>query len=133
MMTYVATLMLCAAIGSEKAPDLSPGWHDVCVEIGTAAHDVGVDPAIAIAVGWRESRFDRYAVGRDSELGPMQAKAMHCTQVPCDWLRIGVEVLDRYIDDHGIEGGLCRYKGAPAGCEAGRTRLALARRIGVVL
>ena len=125
MMTTIYALYVCANLAAAKAPDLARNWLPVCTEIAERAQLTTVRPELAVASAWHESRFDRDAIGALGEVGPMQVRPeIHCGGRCSDPIGAGLVVLARYVDRHGEADGVCRYRGAPAGCESPRVRLA---------
>jgi len=116
---------LCDALQRERA-DLYRDWRPVCREIAARAPGYGVRPALALAVAWHESRLNPHAIGALGEVGPLQVRPeMHCGGSDCaDRIGAGLTVLARYVGRHSERDGMCRYRGAPAGCDSPRVALA---------
>lgn len=113
MITTIASLLLCSTVAARQAPDI-PRDLGVCVDIATAAHDHGLSPRLAVAVGYRESRWRHGLVSSVGAVGPMQIRPeYHCdggTADGCDLVATGVQVLRRYLDEEGAAmPALCRY------------------------
>lgn len=116
---------VCDAIARIKGDDLARDWRPVCEEIAARAPGHGVRPALAVAVAWHESRLYRHAIGALGEVGPLQVRPeMHCGGTCADPIGAGLTVLARYVGRHGEADGMCRYRGAPVGCDSPRVALA---------
>lgn len=116
---------ICNALVEIKGADLARDWRGVCVEIAARAPGHGVRPALAVAVAWHESRLYRHAIGALGEVGPLQVRPeMHCGGTCADPIGAGLTVLARYVGRHGEADGMCRYRGAPVGCDSPRVALA---------
>jgi hypothetical protein len=130
-MTTIYTLaqaaLLCLRIGAHKAPDLAPTWLPVCVDIAERASATTVRPALAVATGWHESRFDPHVIGRAGEVGAMQCNpnAHDCH----DPIGVALRVLEDRVTRFGEARGVCAYRGAALDCRS--PRVALADRIEV--
>jgi hypothetical protein len=123
--TLAQAALICLRIGADKAPDLAHDWAPTCIEIAERASLTTVRPALAVAVAWHESRFNRRAIGAVGEVGPLQVRPeMHCSGHCADTIGAGLVVLARYIDRHGEARGMCRYRGAAMDCESPRVALA---------
>jgi hypothetical protein len=94
------------------------------VAVVRAARIADVDPALALAVMWRESR-GRPKARAGSHLGPMQVSSRwHCKRTDCGGtlgqVSAGVYTLRRYVRRWGLRDGLAVYKnGAGNRSEAG--------------
>lgn len=122
--TY-AVHRVCDAVERIKGDDLARDWRPVCEEIAARAPGHGVRPALAVAVAWHESRLYRHAIGALGEVGPLQVRPeMHCGGTCADPIGAGLTVLARYVGRHGEADGMCRYRGAPVGCDSPRVALA---------
>ena len=113
MITTIASLVLCSTVAARQAPDI-PRDLGVCVEIAETAHAHGVSPRLAVAVGYRETRWRRGLVSSVGAVGPLQVRPeYHCpdgTAEGCDLVTTGVLVLRRYLDEEGAAmPALCRY------------------------
>lgn len=123
--SVAAVVATCDALHEIKGDDLARDWRPVCEEIAARAPGYNVRPALAVAVAWHESRLYRHAVGALGEVGPLQVRPeMHCGGTCADPIGAGLTVLARYVGRHGEADGMCRYRGAPAGCESPRVALA---------
>lgn len=123
--SVAAVVATCDALHEIKGDDLTRDWRPVCEEIAARAPGHGVRPALAVAVAWHESRLYRHAIGALGEVGPLQVRPeMHCGGTCADPIGAGLVVLARYVGRHGEADGMCRYRGAPAGCQSPRVALA---------
>lgn len=100
-----------------------------CAFVAVAAIGHNVDPALAVAVGYNESRFDCDAVSITGCVGPMQVSPAHCPGGDCgscaDKALLGVALLGHLTRRHGLPRGLCAYAtGRP--CVPDRRRGAVA-------
>lgn len=113
MIATIASAILCAITAARQAPDI-PRDLRVCVDIAEAAYEHGVDPRIAVAVGYTESRWRHGLVSSVGAVGPMQVRPeYHCPDGRadgCDLVATGVRTLRRYLDEEGAAmPALCRY------------------------
>lgn len=123
--TIAQTFLICVNLYTARAPDIGRQWVNVCLEVAERASLTTVRPSLAVAVTWHESRMRRDVVGALGEVGPMQVRPeMHCNGYCADPIGAGLVVLSRYVDRHGEANGMCRYRGAPQGCESPRVALA---------
>jgi len=123
--TFAQAALICLRIGADKSPDLAHDWASTCIEIAERASLTTVRPALAVAVAWHESRFNRRAIGAVGEVGPLQVRPeMHCSGHCADTIGAGLVVLARYVDRHGEARGMCRYRGAALDCVSPRVALA---------
>lgn len=92
------------------------------------AHSYGLDPALVIAVIWRESCYQSDAIGDDGQaIGLMQIQprwhqdSMDRLEVtdltdPRDNILVGCDILAELIGQYGVTGGLTYYRwGQPDG------------------
>ena len=84
-----------------------------CLDVAREARAQGVEPTLAVAVAWHESRFDAVAESSMGARGPMQAiPRWWCprgTAEGCDLTAAGVSALRSYLAQHGEGRGLCHY------------------------
>lgn len=84
-----------------------------CEAIMEAAETHGVDPVLAIAVGWKESRWLPDAEGSAGEVGAMQiVPGYHCPDglANCDVIDAGVRALGAFTSRAPSQtSGLCAY------------------------
>ena len=86
----------------------------ICADIHDTAHSKGVDPLLAVSVGYHETRF-RYKIGAAGEIGPMQAIPRYwCPETgTCDSVDAGVDALRYMLRRYGdTRLALTRYNGA---------------------
>lgn len=111
--TTFMTLSLCTALllahPHASTTTYTIAWH-TCVSVAIAAELYDVDPDVAVAVMYMESKGDPDAVGDNGRArGPMQVHpALWCRDglhpLPC-----GVRALARLVHKHGRDDGLCFY------------------------
>ena len=110
-----------------------------CLDVSREARAQGVEPTLAVAVAWHESRFDAVAESSMGARGPMQViPRWWCprgTAEGCDLTAAGVAALRSYLAQHdGPAAGLCAYnagnKCGPRGRRYAEAVLASARRWG---
>jgi soluble lytic murein transglycosylase-like protein len=98
----------------------------VCVEISEESERQGVDPALAMAVGWHESRLRRTIRSHAGAIGPMQVLPRHwCSEYDehnCNTIEAGVRALKTYVNKYELDEALCRYNAGNIGCESRRAR-----------
>jgi hypothetical protein len=134
MWAQVKTTLACASIvvdlmGSALAQHDTKFRErvDICVRVAQQASLSNVDPALAIAVSWRESRLtEKHTPNSANCVGPMQIKyrywcpnargewsAQHAdgTLDSCDTVERGVFALSYYQKKHGnnLYRALCGY------------------------
>ena len=88
----------------------------VCVDVAREASDQGIDPWLAVAVAWTESRLIDGAYNRTvGASGPLQAvPKFWCpggVREGCDLTAAGVRALVKYTSRYGLSEGLARYAG----------------------
>tara|TARA_B100001173_G_scaffold305287_1_gene310478 strand:+ start:2109 stop:2537 length:429 start_codon:yes stop_codon:yes gene_type:complete len=82
----------------------------VCVDVVNEAQRQNVEPALAVAVAWRESALTRDAVSSAGAVGPMQVMPRFwCKSKSCNYIEAGVRALKYYTKRYGEQGGLCAY------------------------
>lgn len=113
MIAAITGALICATMAAQHAPDV-PSSLNTCVEIAEAAHDHGVQQRLAVAVGYRESRWRYGLVSSAGAHGPMQVKPeYHCPSgelAGCDLVDAGMGALRRYLDEEAeVMPALCRY------------------------
>lgn len=90
----------------------------MCLRVAVEADAQGVDVPLALAVAWRESRFDADAVSSAGAVGPMQVvPRWWCPDgqhVGCDLVAAGVGALRALTGRYGVRHGLARYNGGNA-------------------
>jgi hypothetical protein len=98
---------------AEPACTSSPGPWPVCLEVARAARAEGVDPHLAVALAWSESRMRHNVESPAGALGPLQVIPRYwCPdgrRDGCDLTRAGARALRVLIDRHGPERGICHY------------------------
>ena len=110
-----------------------------CLDVSREARAQGVEPTLAVAVAWHESRFDVAARSSQGARGVMQVMPRwwcpRGTAEGCDLTAAGVAALRSYLAQHdGPAAGLCAYnagnKCGPRGRRYAEAVLASARRWG---
>ena len=111
-MNYFFVAHVCATAMAWASPALSADRFDTCAEVGMAAIAEGVDPALAVALSYTESRFNRDAVSHRGAHGPLQVKpTFHCPNnriENCDLIKAGIGAMIRYRSRYG-QGWLCHW------------------------
>jgi len=114
----VVAALLCAPLPATSSPDPlcsavlefdHAGDADtafvVCLDVSAAAELYGLDPRLAVAVAWVESRLSAGAVSHCDAVGPMQViSRLHCEQVPCRYVEgidAGVRLIVRLLVSQG--------------------------------
>jgi len=114
-MTAILTACLTVAgmLAAEHNTDAER--FGTCLRVGIEAHAQGVDVPLALAVAWRESRFDAGAVSSVGAVGPMQVvPRWWCPggrRDGCDLVTAGVGALRALTSRYGVRAGLARYNG----------------------
>lgn len=134
MWAQVKTTLACASIvvdlmGSALAQHDTKFRErvDICVRVAQQASLSNVDPALAVAISWRESRLTHMSIPNGADcVGPMQIKYRYwCPDATGDWniskaggilascdtIERGVFALDYYYRKHGgrLFDTLCAY------------------------
>jgi len=115
----------CAvAIGWPEPRHAHPTALETCDLIVDEALLAGVDPVLAVAIGYHESRLDWRRANTSVCCGAMQVKATYDTRPTCMELvadpRLGVRTgLEIFVD---YERDLAAYNAGRAGARAGRGR-----------
>jgi len=114
---------------------------EVCLEIAETADEMGVDPSLAVAVGWVESKFYGKAKSKIGALGPLQVLPQyHCpnkTAKGCELIRAGVGALNKYVRKYkntkkvhnGVKDALCHYSSGNKCTKQGRRYAAKVYRV----
>lgn len=84
---------------------------DECVRVLTEAEKQGFDPELAVAVAWKESRFNAKARSSKGAIGVMQIipKYWCPNKRRCDSVVYGIKALLRLKKLYGQRDFLCRY------------------------
>ena len=84
---------------------------DSCVKVATEADRQGVVRALAMSVGWSESRFMANSVSPKGAIGVMQVLPIYwCpNKRSCDSIVFGVKALNHYLKTNSRRDALCRY------------------------
>ena len=105
---------------------------EVCLDVVQTARRAGVDPPLAVALAWGESRLRADAISPVGAVGPVQVlRRFWCAESWGD-TECGLHALRELMDRHGVRAGLCRFKrgnGAPNDCWEARAVLRRAERI----
>lgn len=87
----------------------------VCVAVGVEAGSRGVEPELAVALSYTESRFSATAVSSRGAVGPLQIRPVfHCPGrrlEGCDLIKAGVGAIIRYQTKYGpgLKSVLCHW------------------------
>ena len=124
----ITTILLCLTVALASGEMPARGSIGVCLDIAAAAERADVPPALALVIGWHETRWRDGLVSSAGACGPMQTMPLHgaCTA------ETGVAVLRRYIlrrwrSGRPLSGAICDYACGPArgydDCTSSRERL----------
>lgn len=92
-----------------KFPELTDEQKDIARKIADKARDYGIDPELALAVGWAENKFNPAGVSPKGALGPMQVMPSNAKGLglkPNDLLNpeinidAGMRILKENLDAH---------------------------------
>lgn len=106
-------LLVCAYAFSWSA--LPVERYGVCVDVGTAAIQGGVNIELAVALSYTESRFNALARSPRDAVGPLQIRPVfHCpggVERDCDLIKAGIGAIIRYQDKYGprLKEVLCHW------------------------
>ena len=121
---------------SECAGARGAAWW-VCARVASTATALGVDPRLAVALAWSETRFRSDLVSSVGAVGPMQIiPRWWCPggrETACDTVAAGVRAVSLLTAEHGPLGGVCRYACGEVcrpGCQRYARHILRARRIG---
>lgn len=118
---------------------------EACNEVERTAVELGADPAIMVVTAYRESRFDRLAIGAAGEVGMMQVIPRYWCKTHgwagrharsgfltmCDPVVAGVAGLQWLIGEHGPTLGVAVYKAGPRALTHGWGYSGAASRVGL--
>jgi hypothetical protein len=105
-----------------------------CNRVATVAERRGVDPILAIAVAFNESRFSKPTSSKGAK-GPLGViPRYHCpkSEEECDYLEAGVDALKKFLDLNNMDycSALAQYnRGLEGKCEKGRSEYKYAQYI----
>lgn len=105
---------------------------EVCLDVATTAVLAGVDPALAVAVAWGESRLRDDVVSSVGAVGPVQVIRRYWCAEGWEDTECGVWALVQLVDRYGVRWGLCKYKRgnrAPRDCWEARAVMRRAGRL----
>ena len=87
-----------ASISYQKKISKSiPKRMRVCTHIAKEALKQNVNPALAVALAYHESRFS-YPISKAGAKGPLGViTKYHCNKEPCDLTKAGVSALNKYL------------------------------------
>lgn len=125
---------LCAAVLALGQPAASPDVAaQTCADVVRVAAEEGVDPVLAAALAWHESRLAPTAVSKRGARGALQVMPgtlRRCREARgdegCGPIRAGVVELGRLLGRHTVERAVCHYNG---GNTCGPLSLRWARRV----
>ena len=121
--------LLCAAALALFAH--GPQAPAVCLEVARTAQRAGIDPALAVAVSYVESRWTD--VTNDiGATGPMQVIRRYWGAPGQTDTERGVLALAVLTERYGVEAGLCRYaigNAAGSSCRYARRVIGVWRRV----
>lgn len=124
----ITSILLCLTVALASGEMPARGSIAVCLDIARASAAQQVPPALALVIGWHETRWRDGLVSSAGACGPMQTMPIHgaCTA------ETGVAVLRRYIlrrwrSGRPLSGAICDYACGPArrydNCTSSRERL----------
>lgn len=115
MLLVILSIFLFHSDPCDHLPtNLSAKQHRVCRDVAEAASKRQLDPALAVAIGYHETKF-RPKVGAAGEIGPLQAMPKYwCPKRgKCDPIDAGLDALEYYMTKHDtLLKALTRYNGA---------------------
>lgn len=103
---------------------------EICSQIYIEAEKQGVDPLLAISVGWHESRFKNVTSGKGAK-GPMGViPKYHCPKKgECDYIEAGVSALKKFLGDDLCKSLAMYNRGLKGMCKKGRSEYGYAKRV----
>lgn len=125
------TPLLCAA-ALYLFPQHGPNAEHICADIHRAAQRAAVDPALAVAVGYVETRWTDSTNKTSGCRGPMQVNRRYWGADGQTDTERGVLALAVLVEKYGVEAGLCRYaigNDAPRRCGYARRVMKATRRL----
>lgn len=120
LMILLALLLSDADPCKETPTSLSRHQEKVCRSVRTKAAEAGIDPTLAVAIAYHETKF-RPKVGAAGEIGPMQAMPKYwCPKKGrCDATAAGLKALAYYLNRYDtLRMSVTRYNGAGPGARA---------------
>ena len=98
MVSNIAVLLMCAEAVSWSV--MPADRIETCIRVGDAAMASGVDPSVAIALSYTESRFNKVAKSSRGAMGPLQVlPKYYCpkgTSSDCDLIDAGIQAIIRH-------------------------------------
>jgi hypothetical protein len=82
----------------------------VCLDVATTSIRAGVDPALAVAIAWGESRLRDDVVSPVGAVGPLQVVRRYWCAPGWGDTECGLWAHAELVERHGLRGGICRYK-----------------------
>ena len=111
-MSYFFVVHICALSMNWAQPTLSTERYSSCVEVGMGAIAGGVEPSLAVALAYTESRFNPVAKSSRGAHGPLQIKPVfHCPNKRlkgCNLIKAGIGAIIRYRNRYGSD-WLCHW------------------------
>ena len=107
--------MVCASALSmtQATEDSIKSRSEICGEVGRRAVESDIDPALAIAIAWTETRFSDATNSTSGATGPMQVIPRYwCktkSRAGCDLIGAGLRAFSVYKRRTTIREALCRY------------------------
>lgn len=103
----------------------------VCNRVATLAEKEDLDPILAIAIAFNESRFSSKPSPKGAQ-GPLGViPKYHCEDIDtCDYTKAGISALRKFLDVNGHDycSALAQFnRGLEGKCEPGRSEYAYAR------
>ena len=144
-MSTVCWVILQVLLWPPGVPNPSPSWqakvsrsipvrHTVCMRIAAAAKAEGVDPILAVSVGWEESGLTEGLTSSKGAKGPLGVMPQyHCPKKGrCDYVVAGVSALHKVIAarPNDLCAALALYnRGWKGECAPGRKEYGYAKRV----
>lgn len=111
-MNYFFLAHMCALAMNWAQPTLPADRFSTCVDVGVEAIAGGVDPSLAVALSYTESRFNSSAKSNRGAHGPLQVKPVfHCPDRRlrgCNLIKAGIGAIIRYRNRYGSD-WLCHW------------------------
>lgn len=111
-MNFFYVVHVCALAMTWASPTLSPDRFESCVEVGMGAIAEGVNPPLAVALSYTESRFNPEAVSHAGARGALQIlPSFHCPGGRlrgCNLIKAGIAAIIRYRNRYGSD-WLCHW------------------------
>lgn len=91
-------LGVCLYLASIAEPLPNQSRVDTCLEVAKSAIDYKIDPFLALALSYHESRFDKKVVSKAGAIGALQVKRRFIDCSKCTDIEAGLLALRYWID-----------------------------------